>query len=242
MVEREREITMSNIETLIPSAYDVILGRGKRNDLHLGNVHFRRLVASQRPGYLLAGDDKEQKRSIVKWVMNHVFDAGGRFVAAAAPHRRGSDKSEVYLEVSMLEAQKKTAQALREKCTKRPGPKTTAQSTCMGPTRRRTRVGKVLVEGLKKDATPIDAHLNEAIKVLDDDSDECDTVTVAISGRGIVPPPAVTSPFGQVSRGTQGDPEEICKTKTATEGPNLCHMCYCIMEPAETAWLLQKHG
>jgi hypothetical protein len=237
---------MSNIETIIPAAYDVILGRGKRNDLHLGNVHFRRLVESQRPAYLLAGDDNEQKRSIVEWVMNHVFDAGGRFVAAAAPHRRGSDTSEIYLEVSMLEAQKKTAQALREKCTKRPGPKTTVQSTCMGPTRRRTRVGKVVVEAVaprrvQKDAIPIDAHLNEAIKVLDDDSDDCDTVTVAISRRAIVPPPAVTTPFGQLSRGTQGEPEAICKTKT-TEGPNVCHMCYCIMEPAETAWLLQKHG
>jgi hypothetical protein len=78
----EEEDSMSNMEAIIPTALDVIMGRGKRIEYHSGNVNFRRLIETQRPAYLLAGPDNEKKRMIVEWVMNQVIDAGGRFVKA----------------------------------------------------------------------------------------------------------------------------------------------------------------
>jgi hypothetical protein len=105
--------TMSTKVIMIPTVHDVIMGRGKRIDIHPGNMAFRRLIWTQRTAYLSAGRNTQRKRCLAEWVVNQVIDSGGRFVTKAGP-------SEKYCVVSVLRAMEKTTQALREKRMKKP--------------------------------------------------------------------------------------------------------------------------
>jgi hypothetical protein len=171
---------MSNMETIIPTALDVIMSRGsnsRRTEIHSGNENlFLRLVEMQRPAYLSVERDRVKKQRIIEWVINRVVDAGGRFIMAT-PLQQGSDTIEMYRVVSSRQVEQKVAQALREE---QPEELTSApRKKCVAPKQKRTRVVNVdvvepdpLEQRQKVEATPIDAYLDEAIGILDDDPDD----------------------------------------------------------------------
>jgi hypothetical protein len=103
---------MSTEVIVVPTVNDVVMGRGKRIDVHPGNVSFRRLVWTQRAAYISAGRATQLKRSIAEWVVNQVIDSGGRFVKAGLGKK--------YQVVSLHDAVEKTTQALREKHMREP--------------------------------------------------------------------------------------------------------------------------
>jgi hypothetical protein len=103
---------MSTKVIVIPTLNDVIMGRGKRIDVHPGNVAFRHLIWTHRAAYVSAGRNTQRKRDVIEWVVNEVINGGGRFVKVGP-----SGKYDV---VSVLQAMEKTAQALREKHMKKP--------------------------------------------------------------------------------------------------------------------------
>jgi hypothetical protein len=114
MVEREKKIPNKLIEAIIPTAHDVVMGRGKSNDLLPGNVSFRRLISTHRPAYQVA--DSQRKRGIAEKVMDQVIDSGGRFLKANNKY----DKSSGFSVISIRQALEKIMQALREKQSKTP--------------------------------------------------------------------------------------------------------------------------
>jgi hypothetical protein len=114
MVERDRKVPSKLIDTIIPTAHDVVMGRGKSNDLLPGNVSFRRLISSHRPAYQVA--DSQRKRGIAETVMGKVIDSGGRFLKA----NNKFDKASGFSVISIRQALEKIMQALREKQSKTP--------------------------------------------------------------------------------------------------------------------------
>jgi hypothetical protein len=114
MVERDKRIPNKSNDTIIPTANDVVMGRGKSNDLLPGNVSFRRLVSTHRPAYQVA--DSQRKRGIAEIVMGKVIDSGGRFLKA----NNKFDKASGFSVISIRQALEKIMQALREKQSKTP--------------------------------------------------------------------------------------------------------------------------
>jgi hypothetical protein len=85
--------------------YDVLLGRGGLTNSHVGNKHFRAVVAEYQPTYLVA--KKKDKKEIAKEIVARIHASGGRFL------KRTAD-SEVWSEVTEKKALEKTSQSLRE--------------------------------------------------------------------------------------------------------------------------------
>jgi hypothetical protein len=108
MMERpEKSIPNKSRKRIVPTARDVVMGRGKSIDLHPGNVSFRKLIAMHRTSYK-AGNNVRHKRSIAELVLAKVIDCGGRFL------NKGKGGFHI---ISMCQAIEKIKQALREKQT-----------------------------------------------------------------------------------------------------------------------------
>jgi hypothetical protein len=84
--------------------HDVLLGRGGATNNHLGNQHFRTIVAEHQQEYLRSR--KKEKIGIARRVVVMVQSNGGRFLK-----RTPADE---WVEVDDKRAQEKTSQALRE--------------------------------------------------------------------------------------------------------------------------------
>ncbi|KAG7352341.1 hypothetical protein IV203_008389 [Nitzschia inconspicua] len=95
----------ANTQTDAINGYDVLLGRGGLTNSHIGNKHFRCVVAEHQPEYLIAR--KNEKKEIAKRIVDCIHARGGRFL------KRTAD-SEVWSEVTTKKALEKTSQSLRE--------------------------------------------------------------------------------------------------------------------------------
>jgi len=84
---------------------DVLCGRGGLTNSHVGNKHFRCVVAEYQLQYLRA--KKNEKRDIARAVVARIEENGGRFLQRSA----GRD---TWSTVSPKRAIDKTSQALRE--------------------------------------------------------------------------------------------------------------------------------
>ena len=65
-----------------PRSDDILCGRGGSSNRHLGNVHFRELVAANKQIYV--GLTKKQKMSIARKIVDAIRNTGGRFLAKDA--------------------------------------------------------------------------------------------------------------------------------------------------------------
>jgi hypothetical protein len=235
MMDRpDKSIPNKSVKRIVPTARDVVMGRGRGIDLRPGNVSFRKLIAMHRPAYQVA--DWQRKRGIAEMVMGKVIDSGGRFLKANTKY----DKDSGFSVISILQALEKIMQALREKQkNKLPA---ALPKECVAPPikyvnlkRIPNKVVEVDVEAatqllcLKKGATPIDLYLHEAIKVLDnDDPDNHHLVTITVLSRYIVP--VVTKgdcDFCILIQATEEDrPAQIGrKTMPIMDCPNVCPAC-----------------
>lgn len=90
-----------------PSAineHDVLCGRGGLTNSHIGNKHYRHIVADHQEEYLKAR--KRDKILIAQRIVEIVKENGGRFL------KRAGERN--WVPVSDKKAQEKTSQALRE--------------------------------------------------------------------------------------------------------------------------------
>jgi hypothetical protein len=84
---------------------DVLCGRGGATNNHVGNKHFRAIVAEYQTEYLEAR--KEEKAVIARRIVARVRENGGRFL-------KRDDATSMWVEVSVEKSVAKTSQALRE--------------------------------------------------------------------------------------------------------------------------------
>jgi len=106
---------------------DVLLGRGGRTNLHVGNKRYRALVAEHTAEYLVA--KKKQKAEIARRIVSTVRDVrGGRFLvkaerqqaeqgdasASSPSSAAAAEAEERWVEAPVERAVSKTSQALRE--------------------------------------------------------------------------------------------------------------------------------
>ena len=103
--KEEKEKT-SEIEK--PHSNDVLCGRGGSSNRHLGNTHFRELVAANKKIYV--GLTKKQKMLVARKIveMIHSTDPPGRFLSKDLDTGRWYD-------IGLPRSLEKTSQALREK-------------------------------------------------------------------------------------------------------------------------------
>ena len=87
------------------SEHDVLCGRGGLTNSHIGNKHYRQIVADHQEEYLKAR--KRDKIIIAQRIVSIVKDNGGRFL------KKSSD-GESWVPITDKKAQEKTSQALRE--------------------------------------------------------------------------------------------------------------------------------
>ena len=101
-----RNLSSADIEK--PHASDVLCGRGGSSNRHLGNIHFRELVAANKRVYV--GLTKKQKMMVARNIVEAVkgTDPPGRFLA------KDSDTG-LYYDIGLPRSLEKTSQALREK-------------------------------------------------------------------------------------------------------------------------------
>ena len=100
--------------------HDVLFGRGGGTNQHIGNQHFRELVAQQMPAYLRAA--KKDKVKIARHIVSIIQSQGGRFLKrrsdATTPTTVDSASSSgedgYWIPVTDQRAREKTSQALRE--------------------------------------------------------------------------------------------------------------------------------
>jgi hypothetical protein len=212
------------IKVVEPTTHDVITGRGQRVGLHCGNVAFRQLIETHRLAYQVA--DSRLKLSIAKKVMDQVIDSGGRFLKV-------NNHGDGFRIMSRRQAREKIAGALRKQPTQKllgaPRRKSVAQN---GITTKCGVVEKEAVAQLlqlkKEDASPIDLYLHEAIKVLDDDSDDDSRSAASMTSRDIIPaatahyiPIQATTAEGQILHKSNTVPTIHCPFL----GPNVCSTC-----------------
>lgn len=69
----------NNDDAVVPTSNDVLLGRGRANVNHPGNVQFREIVGRNFGAYLRA-QKKAHKSMIVKTIVNEAFAQGARFL------------------------------------------------------------------------------------------------------------------------------------------------------------------
>lgn len=95
-------------DTEKPHLNDVLCGRGGSSNRHLGNMHFRELVAANKKMY--TGLTKKQKMMVARKVVEavHSTDPPGRFLAKDLDTGRWYD-------IGLPRSLEKTSQALREK-------------------------------------------------------------------------------------------------------------------------------
>jgi hypothetical protein len=93
-----------------PNVNDVVSGRGRRINAHVGNVQFRGLVNTHKPDYLKKSTKKLEKAHIAAEIVYTIrrMDPPGRFLQEEA------DGSGVWWDIGDARAFKKVGQALRE--------------------------------------------------------------------------------------------------------------------------------
>ncbi|KAL3921791.1 MAG: hypothetical protein SGILL_002560 [Bacillariaceae sp.] len=106
MRSRSSHLTSTDIEK--PHHNDILCGRGGSSNRHLGNIHFRELVAANKKVYV--GLTKKQKMMMARSIVDTVkgTDPSGRFLA------KDSDTG-LYYDIGLPRSLEKTSQALREK-------------------------------------------------------------------------------------------------------------------------------
>ncbi len=62
-----------------PRSNDILCGRGGSSNRHLGNIHFRELVAANKQIYV--GLTKKQKMLVARKIVDAIHTTGGRFLA-----------------------------------------------------------------------------------------------------------------------------------------------------------------
>jgi hypothetical protein len=72
--KRKRSTDIAN-----PRSNDILCGRGGSSNRHLGNIHFRELVAANKQMYV--GLTKKQKMQVARKIVDAIQKTGGRFLA-----------------------------------------------------------------------------------------------------------------------------------------------------------------
>jgi len=98
----------SNVDVEKPHEHDVLCGRGGSSNRHLGNMHFRELVAANKKTYV--GLTKKQKMLVARKIVDLVgrTNPPGRFLAK-------DSASGLWYDIGVPRSLEKTSQALREK-------------------------------------------------------------------------------------------------------------------------------
>ena len=100
---------MSFIEDSDITDADILSGRGGKSNHHLGNKRFRHVVSEMKEIYRCTGQ-KTDKTALSRGIIEYVHSYGGRFLI----QDRETGKDHRWRIMTMVEARKKTSQALRE--------------------------------------------------------------------------------------------------------------------------------
>eukprot|EP00535_Pseudo-nitzschia_heimii_P008891 CAMPEP_0197189518 /NCGR_PEP_ID=MMETSP1423-20130617/19872_1 /TAXON_ID=476441 /ORGANISM="Pseudo-nitzschia heimii, Strain UNC1101" /LENGTH=713 /DNA_ID=CAMNT_0042641647 /DNA_START=1118 /DNA_END=3259 /DNA_ORIENTATION=- len=95
-----------NTDIAKPRSDDILCGRGGSSNRHLGNIHFRELVAANKQIYV--GLTKKQKMSVARKIVDAIHNTGGRYLA------KDLDTG-LFYDIGLPRSLEKTSQALREK-------------------------------------------------------------------------------------------------------------------------------
>jgi hypothetical protein len=79
--EHQEEVASDTDRVMVPAPFDVLFGRGKLIQEHVGNQRYRKIVESYRERYEQAL--KVEKTYIAKEIVQIVKDSGGRFLKSA---------------------------------------------------------------------------------------------------------------------------------------------------------------
>eukprot|EP00980_Cylindrotheca_fusiformis_P017880 scaffold5672_cov97-Cylindrotheca_fusiformis.AAC.3 len=101
-LEQEKVPPPKELLVFIPGPFDVLLGRQKLCQDHIGNLRYRHLILSYQADYEVAS--KHQKTAIAERIVEEVHRNGGHFL---------TDYYADYIEVSDIVARKKVAHAFR---------------------------------------------------------------------------------------------------------------------------------
>ena len=97
--EQQKSDDLRKNDAVVPTSNDVLLGRGRANVNHPGNVQFREIVGRNFGAYLRA-QKKAHKSMIVKTIVNEAFAQGARFL-------KQEENSESWIKVGVKKAQDK---------------------------------------------------------------------------------------------------------------------------------------
>jgi len=97
----EYKMTKRRTNIVKPRSNDILCGRGGSSNRHLGNIHFRELVAANKQIYV--GLTKKQKMLIARKIVDAIHNTGGRFVA------KDLDTS-LYYDIGLPRSLEKTSQ------------------------------------------------------------------------------------------------------------------------------------
>lgn len=92
----------------VPGPMDVLLGRGRTIQEHMGNVRFRDIVETYRSRYDMAR--RPVKTQLTKEIVQKVNKSGGQFLK-----RNSASSAGPWIEVSMDVAQQKVSHSFRDK-------------------------------------------------------------------------------------------------------------------------------
>jgi len=101
-LEQEQQPTPQELIVIIPGRFDVLLGRQKRCQDHVGNFRYRHLVLSYQDDYENAS--KHEKTALAEKIVQEVHEKGGHFLEIYY---------DAFIEVSDIVARKKVAHAFR---------------------------------------------------------------------------------------------------------------------------------
>lgn len=91
---------------VVPTEKDILLGRGRRANKNPGNVHFRQIIAKHRHAYLnFTIGVRKGKTEMAEQIVNELHSQGVRFLRKEMGQ---------WMVVPVVEARRKTSQALRE--------------------------------------------------------------------------------------------------------------------------------
>lgn len=113
---QEQEATIKRADTIVqPLSSDVILGRGRHQQEHPGNLELAKLVDSKREEYSKLR--KLEKTRIIREIVESFESSGGRFVERN--EEDGSNSSKVQWRESSTDARReKVSQLFRTKTTR----------------------------------------------------------------------------------------------------------------------------
>mmetsp|Transcript_20135 Transcript_20135/g.56063 ORF Transcript_20135/g.56063 Transcript_20135/m.56063 type:complete len:105 (+) Transcript_20135:1210-1524(+) len=77
--EMECTLELENLNDIIPTDNDILVGKGKPFQLHQGNVKMMKRLQALRPRYD-AATTKERRKILREEVMDDAFAKGGRFL------------------------------------------------------------------------------------------------------------------------------------------------------------------